>query len=233
VRVIGFDCSTDDVVVAACAGTEVLFEEVIPPGGDGRPVHSKALLASVTSAADAMGGWASVDRIAVGIGPGTFTGLRIAASTASGLALSTGIPVAGVSTLEAMAHSLHASDGVSVPVLDARRGEVFAAVYDSDGSEILAPAALPPEAAIEVVIGLEGPVTVGGPGALRFAGLFAEAGIGIADPGSRDGRLRGPAVCRLGADAEIPDSGQTPQPLYIREPDAKIWLERDGRKNAR
>jgi tRNA threonylcarbamoyladenosine biosynthesis protein TsaB len=232
VRVVGFDCATDDAVLAACAGEEVVLEQKFPPGADGRPTHSRALLAGIGSAVEALGGWERVDRISVGLGPGTFTGLRIAASTASGIALSTGVPVAGVSTLEAMALSL-APEGVRVPVLDARRGEVFVAAYDRDGGVMLPAAALPPEAAIDSILGIAGPVTVGGPGTVRFAGLFADAGISVEDPGSEAGQLSGVAICRLGAAAPAPETGQTPQPIYIREPDAKLWLERDGRAPAR
>jgi tRNA threonylcarbamoyladenosine biosynthesis protein TsaB len=232
-RLIGFDCATDDVVLAACAGDEVVFEHRVPPGPDGRPAHSRELLAGIASAVEALGGWQEVDRIAVGLGPGTFTGLRIAASTASGLALSTGLPVAGVSTLEAMAKSLGAGEGVSFPVLDARRGEVFVAAWDSDGGEVLSPAALAPEAAVESILGINTPVTVGGPGAVRFAGLFADAGISVEDPESESGRLGGVAICRLGAAVPEPETRQTPQPIYIREPDAELWLERDGGAPAR
>jgi tRNA threonylcarbamoyladenosine biosynthesis protein TsaB len=228
-NVIGFDCATDDAVLAACDGDDVVFEQVHPPGDDGRPAHSRLLLEGIESAAAALGGWTAVERLAVGLGPGTFTGLRIAASTATGLALSTGVPVAGVSTLEAMALSFGPRDGVRFPVLDARRGEVFVSAYDFDGGEVLPPAALSPETAIESILRIAQPVTVGGPGAVRFSRLFADAGISIEDPESPAGRLSGAAICRLGAAASIPENGQTPQPIYIREPDAKLWLERDGR----
>jgi tRNA threonylcarbamoyl adenosine modification protein YeaZ len=230
-RVVGFDCATDEVVVAACDGAETVFESRVPPGADARPLHSRALLPAIDAAVEALGGWKGVDRIAVGIGPGTFTGLRIAASTAAGLALSTGLPVVGVSTLEALAASLTAGTGTRFPVLDARRGEVFVAAFDQEGVETLAPAAMPPEEAVRSVLATEGPVTVGGPGAIRFAGKFADAGISVGDPGSGIGRLSGLDVCRLGASAQVSESGQTPQPIYIREPDAKLWLERDNPSN--
>lgn len=229
VNVIGFDCATDDVVVAACSGEEAVFESRVEPDQDGRPAHSRALLAGISSAAEALGGWEKVDRIAVGLGPGTFTGLRIAASTASGLAFSTGVGLSGVSTLEAMALGLDAGQGVSIPVLDARRGEVFIAAYDAEGAQMLPPAALPPEAAIEAILRIDGPVAVGGPGAVRFAGSFADAGIGIGDPGPESNRLSAVAICRLATTASTLENSQTPQPIYIREPDAKLWLERDGR----
>jgi tRNA threonylcarbamoyl adenosine modification protein YeaZ len=227
--VIGFDCATDEVVVAACDGDEPSFETRIPPDSGGRPAHSRALLPAIDDAAASLGGWESVDRIAVGIGPGTFTGLRIAASTAAGLALSTGLAVVGVSTLEALAGSLVESGGTSFPVLDARRGEVFLAAFDRDGVQVVPPGVMPPAEAARSVLATGGEVTVGGPGAVRFAGLFAEAGITVADPESGAGRLSGTDLCRLGVSAPLPESGQTPQPLYIREPDAKLWLERDNR----
>lgn len=233
VNVVGFDCATNYAVLAACAGEEVVFEREVPPGPDGRPAHSEALLAGIVAAAEALGGWQSVDRIAVGIGPGTFTGLRIAASTATGLAISTGVPVVGVSTLEAMASSLGAPEGLRFPVLDARRGEVFIAAYSREGGVILPPAALSPEAAIAAILGTAGPVVVGGPGAVLFSERFADAGISVGDPDSKTNRLSGVEVCRIGAAAPAPDSAQTPQPIYVREPDAELWLERDGRAPAR
>jgi tRNA threonylcarbamoyl adenosine modification protein YeaZ len=229
VRVIGFDCATDEVVVAASGGGEIAFESRVPPDDSGRPAHSRSLLSGIDAAAASLGGWDQVDRIAVGVGPGTFTGLRIAASTAAGLALSTGLPVVGVSTLEALSLSLNGVAQVRFPVLDARRGEVFVAAFDPDGVELAGPAVMPPEEAVRSVIAIGGPVTVGGPGAVRFAGLFADAGISVADPESGIGRLSGADICRLGIAAAVPESGQTPLPIYIREPDAKLWLERDSR----
>lgn len=232
-KVIGFDCSTDEALLAASEGEEVLLSHAFPPDDGGRPTHSRSLLAGIDEAAEALGGWGEVDRIAVGLGPGTFTGLRIAIATALGLGLSSGVPVVGVSSLEAMAESLGEFSGVRFPLLDARRGEVFVAAYAGDGSEMLPPAALSPEAAADAILGTDGPVKVGGPGAIRFQALFVEAGISLEDPRSASGRLSGDSICRLGVRSPAPVAGQTPQPIYIREPDAKLWLEREGREFAR
>lgn len=86
----------------------------------------------------------SLDRIAVGIGPGSFTGLRVGIALAEGMALGLGLPLVGVGALRAMAGSVPAGEPrLRVPVLDARRSEVFVAAYSATGEERLAPTALP------------------------------------------------------------------------------------------
>lgn len=76
---------------------------------------------------------ADVDLFALTDGPGSFTGLRIGASTVKGLALATGKPVVGVSTLEALAYNVNEYPGFICPMLDARKGEVYAALYRPNG----------------------------------------------------------------------------------------------------
>jgi len=88
----------------------------------------------------------SLDRLAVGIGPGSFTGLRVGIALAEGLALGLDVPLVGVASLRAMAAATPAGEArLRAPVLDAKRGEVFAALYAADGSEKLAPCAIPIE----------------------------------------------------------------------------------------
>lgn len=78
-----------------------------------------------------------VEGIALAIGPGSFTGLRIGASTVKGLAYALRIPVVGVSTLDALAQNLCYASTLICPVLDARKKEVYAAIYRGDGSGCL------------------------------------------------------------------------------------------------
>lgn len=83
-----------------------------------------------------------IDLFAVTVGPGSFTGLRIGISTIRAFAQAMDKPVVGVSTLEALAYNFAGSDAVVVPILDARREEVFCAAYEFDGArpkEIIAP----------------------------------------------------------------------------------------------
>jgi tRNA threonylcarbamoyladenosine biosynthesis protein TsaB len=85
----------------------------------------------------------AIERVTVGIGPGSFTGLRVGIAFAQGIALGLGIPCVGVGSLAAMAAGLSAREvGTRVTLLDARREEVFVAAYAADGSEFWAPVAI-------------------------------------------------------------------------------------------
>lgn len=93
---------------------------------------------------------ADVSLVAVACGPGSFTGLRIGAATAKGISLSLNIPIVGVPTLDALSYNLRNCKGLICPIMDARRNEVYTAVYDygvkgieTIDSPIVEPSALP------------------------------------------------------------------------------------------
>lgn len=77
-----------------------------------------------------------LDAIAVSKGPGSYTGLRIGVSAAKGLCFALGVPLISVPTLEALAHQVNSNEGVIVPMLDARRLEVYAAIFDANHNQI-------------------------------------------------------------------------------------------------
>lgn len=103
-------------------------------------------------------GWSreSLDRVGVGIGPGSFTGLRIGLALASGIALGLGCPIVGISSLRAMAFAAPSEADPVAAVLDARRSEYFVAVYSAAGEELVAPQAIPQAGAEQRVIALVG-----------------------------------------------------------------------------
>ena len=176
---------------------------------------------------------AEVDRIAAGVGPGTFTGIRIGVATAAGLAASTGTPVVGVPTLGALARSIGQESGspVVMPLIDARRGEVFGCLHDRHGRPLEDPFACGPEELVDrlrTAARTGSAPQVAGPGAIRFRDELLRAGLETEPAGSPVHRLTGRPFCDLGAAAENvgPD---TLKPLYLRIPDAQLWLERDGK----
>jgi tRNA threonylcarbamoyladenosine biosynthesis protein TsaB len=153
----------------------------------------------------------------VGIGPGSFTGLRIGIATARGLAQGWDVPLVGVSTLRALAAVPEAPSVAAV--IDARRGEAFAAAW-RDGEEVLAPAALVPEALAETLAAIEPRPLAVGDGALRFRGILESAGAGIPPDGDPLHRVSARQVCRLGAEARTTGRDAV-LPDYLRLPDAE------------
>ena len=230
--VLGIDTATGATVAGVLRAGEV-FEVRDDPAPGVRPAHASRLLGAAEEALAAAGvGWDDVTRLAVGVGPGSFTGLRIGIATARGLAQARNIPVTAVSTLEALARGAgprpEASDGGApggadeaapiLAVLDARRGEAFAAAW-LGGQPVLAAAALSPEALAERVRAMPlAPLAVGD-GAVRFRGSLEAAGAHV--PPDEDGvhRLRAEHVCRLGAEGS-PTDRDALLPDYLREPDA-------------
>ncbi len=153
--------------------------------------------------------FASLDRIGVTIGPGSFTGLRVGLAFAKGLALALDRPCVGVGTLEALAASVEAA-GRHVAVIDAGRGHVYLQIFEA-GHALAAPDILPLEIAAARLIEIGEGLTLVGPNATALARhLPHEQAIDLAAPDIA-------AVAALATRAaEAPA-----RPLYLRPPDAK------------
>jgi tRNA threonylcarbamoyl adenosine modification protein YeaZ len=231
--ILGFDTATPVTTAAVLLGDGRAFEahDEPPPGSRGQ--HASRLLGLVERVlAEAGASLEDVERLAVGAGPGGFTGLRIGIATARGLAQGRGLPLVGVSSLEALAAGAAtgpaevAGSGDAArarpvaAVIDARRGEVFAAVYAPDGAVLLAPAALAPAALAERFATLPASPLAVGDGAVRFEEELASAGAAVPPAGADVHRLSAVHICRLGAKREPADRDAL-LPTYLREPDAK------------
>jgi tRNA threonylcarbamoyladenosine biosynthesis protein TsaB len=223
-----------DTVACCRRDGEVLHESQLGLSPQGRPLHATRLLGEVEAAAAAAGGWKKVELIAVGLGPGTFTGLRVGISTARGLALSLGLPARGVCTLDALAAGIAeaGAEGERLAVLDGWRGEVFAALYDDAGARLWEPAVYRPEDLAERVAALDQPPAVAGSGAVRFREELARDGVRIADDSDPVHRVAGRHVCALAAAATGEDPDEL-APIYLRPPDAERWRERDASQRAK
>jgi tRNA threonylcarbamoyladenosine biosynthesis protein TsaB len=200
------DTATSATTVAVWAPDGPAVERRDDPAPGERPGHASRLLVLVSRLVT---DWSEVDRIAVGIGPGGFTGLRIGIATARALAQARDLPLVGVSTLAALAAP---HDGPVVAVIDARRGEVFAASPCA-----FEPVALTPEAlAARIAPG----TPAVGDGAVRFRAELERAGAAVPADESPLHRVSALEVCRLGAAGEPADRDAL-LPDYRREPDAK------------
>ena len=207
--VLGLDTCLSTCSVAVLDGERVLahVSEVMARGHQER----LAPMAQAVMRTAALP-FASLQRIGVTVGPGSFTGLRVGVAFAKGLASALTIPAAGVGTLEALAADV---EGLAFAVIDARREQVYCQAFEA-GEALTAPDILPLAAAVARLaeIGQDRPLTLVGSG----AGLLAQAAPGatvIAAEGA-DARAVARLAARRNPGALIP--------LYLRAPDARPSL---------
>ena len=195
--ILAFDTATGVATSALVRDERVLGERT------GRAVEVLADADQLLRDAGAVPG--DLDLLAVGIGPGSFTGVRIGLSAARGLALAVELPVAGVSTLDALVEGAPGA----VPVIDARRGEIFALL--SGEVRCLAPEAL------DVQTGR----TYVGDGAARYRATIEAAG-GLVPPD--DSELHVPHARFHARLANEGGPAEQVEPIYLRIPDAEKAL---------
>jgi tRNA threonylcarbamoyladenosine biosynthesis protein TsaB len=240
VKILGFDTATRATTVALLDTDrdEAIERRDDPPPG-ARPRHTTRLMALVVDVLGAAGtGWDAVDRIAIGVGPGTFTGLRIGVATAHALARARAIDLVGVSTLQSLARGAidpgaggtgSGSHDAVMAVIDARRREVFAAgwaaedVTRADATPLLAPRALAPDALAEAMRSDGRAWLAVGDGAVEFRQALEHAGARIPEPDSELNRVSAVEHCRLALGLQ-PEPPEGIQPEYLRLPDAEISL---------
>jgi tRNA threonylcarbamoyladenosine biosynthesis protein TsaB len=228
--VLGFDTATAAVSVAITRGPECLGESSVAAPAGGRPRHASELLVEIERAVGDAGGWERVDLIAVGIGPGSYTGLRVGIATGRAIAQALSKPIAGVCSLAALAggiSELSLAEGRSrLAVIDARRSEIFAALHDPDGRRTWGPVVAAPATLAERLAEAGGTPLAAGDGALRFRRDLEQAGADVLPEDKPAHRVCARHVCGLAEDVERLAPREI-TPIYLRPPDAEIWRERD------
>ncbi|HUO70868.1 MAG TPA: tRNA (adenosine(37)-N6)-threonylcarbamoyltransferase complex dimerization subunit type 1 TsaB [Solirubrobacteraceae bacterium] len=229
-RILAFDTATRATTVALCGlgGRRPPQDARDDPPAGTRPRHANRLMPLIVEVLERAGcTWSELDLIAVGVGPGTFTGLRIGIATANALGRARGIPLAGVSTLRSLALGGAAAGDVDaiLAVIDARRGEVFAAAWRARGGELaddlLAPSALAPETLASLLPRLGSTVRAVGDGAVEFKGVLERSGVLVPEDGSDLHRVTAINHCALAG--RLPEGGTDEiRPEYLRLPDAEI-----------
>lgn len=216
-NVLGFDTSTAATSVCLLRSDGQAFE-VEPPVERlfEPPGHARELMPGVDRVMREAGvGFGELDAIAVGIGPGGFTGLRIGIATAHGIAQSARIPLHPVLSLDALAAGMRAAapDAADalLPLIDARRREVYG--LDRAGEPFVGSIGVAIEKATEGAL-------AAGDGSIRFREALESAGIRVAPGDSRMHVVKGLYICRLAATVQAAPP-ESVVPCYLRAPDAK------------
>ena len=208
-RVLAFDTTTSACSVAICVDGKTVgsFHDPMIHG------QAEALIPAIEQAmAEAGVTYADLDRIAVTVGPGSFTGVRVGLAAARGIGVATGQPVIGLLTTEVIAAEIQGEPGQSIAVaIDARRAEVYLQCFTPDGSASNAPLCLLPEDAAKV-LGDQSWVLVGD-GAPRVQ-PYTKPSVILGNLTVANATT----LAQLAAARPLPES--PPSPVYVRPPDA-------------
>ena len=211
-----------DTALAACSAAVLDTRHVAVVASETLTMtrgHAEAvmpLIARVMDLADV--DFANIDRIAVTVGPGSFTGLRVGISAARGIALAAGKPAVGLSTLAGFAapHIAENDNSMVVVAIDARHEHVYLQVFGPGGNTVVSPRIAPLQEAVRAA--LSGPARIVGSGAELIAAQWPKdepPPVLIEQLGAPDIGW----IARLGAAAA--EGHGPPKPLYLRAPDAQ------------
>ncbi|SRR6266446_5356899 len=200
-------------VLDAATGTIVASETLAMQRG-----HAESLMPLVARVMDTAGvEFDELDRVAVTIGPGSFTGLRVGIAAARGIALATGKPAVGLSTFAAFAapHISRGEQATVIVAVDARHDQVYLQIFASCGRTLVAPRVATHRDAVRAAI--SGPAVVVGSGAQLLAAVWPPEQL----PPLLDARDAPDIawIARLGAAAEA--TRDLPKPFYLRRPDVR------------
>jgi len=221
---LAFDTSTRTVSVCLLEGGNIIEEETLNTGRN----HSEVLLPVIERALKKnnlkMG---CIDLFSCAVGPGSFTGVRIAVSTIKGMMVATGKPAVGVSTLAALALNVEPTDKLICAVIDAERGQVYSSLFRHQKKGMLrrlaADLCLKPQGLLQ---GINEDVVCVGDGAVKYADIITqEAKTSMEIPQNIRHHIRASAVGLLAGEkyrkGELLNS-ETCVPVYLRSADVQV-----------
>jgi len=212
--VMGLDTALQRCSVAILQDGAVLAEQSVGMERGHAEHLASMTLETLQQASKAI---ADFDRIGVVVGPGGFTGVRVGLSFARGLVIGTRVQAVGVTSLAALAGNVAVKTLVA-PVIDARRGQVYAGLYDSAGKKLIEPFVAEPEQALKKLqakTGASAVMTVGSGAALLPGAPSNWSSSGVCN------QIDAKVVARLAEAAAAELTSVPPSPLYLRPPDAK------------
>jgi tRNA threonylcarbamoyladenosine biosynthesis protein TsaB len=216
-RILAIDTALN--ACSACVVSDDMAEPLARETLELERGHAEALLPLVDRVMSQIDGqFSSLGRVAVTIGPGSYTGLRVGIAAARAVGLATGVPVVGVTTLSALIAAFVSSDrrGLLGAAIDARHGQVYFQLVAPGGRTVIPPSLMAIREAVRLIG--SGPVTLIGSGGPAVATEALAVGVDAVAPAV-------PAapeiawVARLGLAADPAQA--LPKPLYLRGPDAK------------
>lgn len=226
VVILGIDTATRDAAIGlAHAGRPVCAAHL-----EGPTLRTRGLLAGIDELTRDVGlSRSELDGVAVGVGPGSFTGLRVGIAAAQAVALGLGVPIAAVSTLECVARNAPDDVRLVAVLIDAGRGEVFLGTFERSAGVVAAtspPRVMSPGQAAEAVpLG----ATLLGDGWLRYRGALERLlGERVRTLPEVLSRPSGAVIAQLGESALTSGGGGVTvvEPIYVRAPDAKLYEPR-------
>lgn len=249
--ILAADTSTNAGSLALAESTDLGFRILVERSWDlaggangkrraGAPNHSDRIVPEIEEMLRASGvAYGELGGLACAIGPGSFTGLRVALSALKGIALARDLPLAGVSTLEALAWNAPYSARIVVPMLDAKKAEVYGAAFSFDAQgtlvRLLPDTVSAPETFLAAVAALGRPVVLVGDGPAAYAARLPEFlgdRAAVLD-GSANlphaGNVARLAVAALRAGRSPATDAAGVSPAYIRRPEAE-WKRLENTK---
>jgi tRNA threonylcarbamoyladenosine biosynthesis protein TsaB len=231
IKILAVDTATKTCSVAVANGDEILAELTVTH----LRTHTEFLMKMIQSVLDAaFVKFDHVDGLAVTIGPGSFTGLRIGLSSIKGISAATGKPIVGVCSMEALAHTIPLTSKCICPMIDARKGQVYSARYRYQNNVMISELPVRATKPIHVIEGISEPCIFIGDGALAYKEVIVEK-LGSLAFFARPYQhmIRASVVAQLSLQRFLYGNTDSPEsliPAYVRKSDAET-SKMKGNKN--